>query len=127
RPELQLRIGGRDVRTGRLHPIVVPHDFGHTLAAAHWAGRAEVEQAIAAAQAAWHDWSRVAWEDRAAIFLRASELARGPWRARLNAVAMLNLSKTVREADIDAACETADYLGFNARYMRELYAMQPES
>ena len=52
----------------------------------------------------------MAWEDRAAIFLRASELARGPWRATLNAVTMLNLSKTVREAEIDAACETADYL-----------------
>jgi 1-pyrroline-5-carboxylate dehydrogenase len=126
-PELPLRIGGRNVTTGRLHPVVPPHDFGVPLARAHWAGTNEVEQAIAAAQEAWFDWSRTAWEDRAAIFLRAAELARGPWRATLNAVAMLNLSKTVREADIDAACETADYLAFNARYMREMYAMQPDS
>src|SRR5947209_494741 len=62
-----------------------------------------------------------------AVFLRAAELARGPWRARLNAVAMLNLSKTAREAEIDATCETADYLAFNVRYMREMYAIQPES
>jgi len=126
-PELPLRIGGRDVTTGRLHPVVSPHAFGAPLAHAHWAGPNQVEQAIAAAQEAWLDWSRTAWEDRAAIFLRAAELARGPWRATLNAVAMLNLSKTVREADIDAACETADYLAFNTRYMRELYAMQPDS
>jgi 1-pyrroline-5-carboxylate dehydrogenase len=126
-PELPLRIGGRDVATGRLHPVRVPHDHGRVLAQAHWAGPAEVTQAIAAAAEAWEDWSRMAWEDRAAIFLRASELARGPWRARLNAVTMLNLSKTVREAEIDATCETADYLQFNVRYMRDMYSMQPES
>ena len=126
-PELPLRIGGRDVTTGRLHPVAIPHDHGRQLAHAHWAGAGEVEAAIAAAAEAWEDWSRMAWEDRAAIFLRASELARGPWRARLNAVTMLNLSKTVREAEIDAACETADYLQFNVRYMREMYQMQPES
>jgi 1-pyrroline-5-carboxylate dehydrogenase len=126
-PELPLRIGGRDVTTGRLHPVSVPHDHHRRLAHAHWAGPGEVSAAIAAAAEAWEDWSRMAWEDRAAIFLRASELARGPWRARLNAVTMLNLSKTVREAEIDAACETADYLQFNVRYMREMYQMQPES
>ena len=69
----------------------------------------------------------MAWEDRAAIFLRAAEMVRGPWRATLNAATMLNLSKTPREAEIDAACETVDYLTFNARYMREMYEMQPES
>ena len=126
-PELPLRIGGRDVTTGRLHPVSVPHDHHRRLGHAHWAGPGEVAAAIAAAAEAWEDWSRMAWEDRAAIFLRASELARGPWRARLNAVTMLNLSKTVREAEIDAACETADYLQFNVRYMREMYQMQPES
>jgi 1-pyrroline-5-carboxylate dehydrogenase len=126
-PELPLRIGGRDVATGRLHPARVPHDHDRVLAQAHWAGPDEVGMAIAAAAEAWQDWSRMAWEDRAAIFLRASELARGPWRARLNAVTMLNLSKTVREAEIDAACETADYLQFNVRYMRDMYAMQPDS
>jgi 1-pyrroline-5-carboxylate dehydrogenase len=122
-----LRIGGAEVRTERLHPVLCPHDRHAPLAQAHWAGAAEVKTAIAAAAEASHDWSRMAWEDRAAIFLRASEMARGPWRATLNAATMLNLSKTPREADIDAACETADYLAFNARYMREMYAMQPES
>jgi 1-pyrroline-5-carboxylate dehydrogenase len=126
-PELPLRIGGEDVTTGRLHPVVAPHDRHRALAHTHWAGEQEVHRAIAAAAEAWEEWSRMPWEHRAAIFLRAAELARGPWRARLNATAMLNLSKTVREAEIDAACETADYLAFNVRYMREMYAMQPES
>ena len=126
-PELPLRIGGEDVTTGRLHDVISPHDRHRPLARVHWAGSGEVEQAIAAGAEAWEDWSRMPWEDRAAIFLRAAELARGPWRARLNAVSMLNLSKTVREAEIDAACETTDYLQFNVRYMREMYEMQPES
>jgi 1-pyrroline-5-carboxylate dehydrogenase len=126
-PELPCRIGGEDVFTDRRHDVTVPHRSQHVLAHAHWGGAAEVERAIAAGEEAWQDWSRTAWEDRAAIFLRAAELARGPWRARLNAVAMLDLSKTVREADIDAACETADFLAFHARYMREMYAMQPDS
>ena len=125
--ELPLRIGGRDVTTGRLHAVCAPHDRHTPLAQAHWGGAGEMERAIDAAAEAWQDWSRMAWEDRAAIFLRAAELARGPWRARLNAATMLNLSKTPREAEIDAACETVDYLSFNVRYMREMYAMQPES
>ena len=126
-PELPCRIGGEDVFTDRRHEVTAPHRTQQVLAHAHWGGEAEVERAIAAGKEAWQDWSRTAWEDRAAIFLRAAELARGPWRARLNAVAMLDLSKTVREADIDAACETADFLAFHARYMREMYAMQPDS
>jgi 1-pyrroline-5-carboxylate dehydrogenase len=126
-PELACRIGGEDVRTGRLHAVVPPHAHGEPLAHAHWGGTREVERAIEAAAEAHHDWSRMAWEDRASIFLRAAEMVRGPWRATLNAATMLNLSKTPREAEIDAACETADYLTFNARYMREMYEMQPES
>ncbi|HEY6775119.1 MAG TPA: L-glutamate gamma-semialdehyde dehydrogenase [Thermoleophilaceae bacterium] len=126
-PELPLRIGGEDVETGRLHAVVPPHSHGEPLAHAHWGGAGEVERAIDAAAEAHHDWSRMAWEDRAAIFLRAAEMVRGPWRATLNAATMLNLSKTPREAEIDAACETVDYLTFNARYMREMYGMQPDS
>ena len=126
-PELALRIGGEDVETGRLHAVVPPHAHGEPLAHAHWGGAREVERAIDAAAEAHRDWSRMAWEDRAAIFLRAAEMVRGPWRATLNAATMLNLSKTPREAEIDAACETVDYLTFNARYMREMYEMQPDS
>src|SRR5688572_16835071 len=67
------------------------------------------------------------WEARAAVFLKAADLLAGPWRATLNAATMLNQSKTVFQAEIDAACELIDFWRFNAAYMRSIYAEQPIS
>jgi 1-pyrroline-5-carboxylate dehydrogenase len=67
------------------------------------------------------------WESRAAILLRAAELLAGPWRARMNAATMHGQSKTVHQAEIDAACEMIDFWRFNASYAQELYRMQPKS
>ncbi|MCC6224402.1 MAG: L-glutamate gamma-semialdehyde dehydrogenase [Thermoleophilia bacterium] len=127
RPELACVIGGREVRTGTMRPAVMPHDHGQVLADVHQGGRAEVEAAIAAAREAWHDWSRTPWEERVAVFLRAAELLSGPRRDTLNAATMLNLSKTVHQAEIDAACETCDFWRFNAVYLRRIYEEQPLS
>ena len=120
-------IGGRDVRTGRTAPAVMPHDHGHALADVHLAGAPEVEAAIAAAGEAWHDWSRMPWEDRVAVFLRAAELLAGPWRQTLNAATMLGQSKTAHQAEIDAACELIDFWRFNPHYAAQIYADQPLS
>jgi 1-pyrroline-5-carboxylate dehydrogenase len=125
--ELPLVIGGREVRTGVLETAIAPHDHAHVLAEAHLAGAAETAAAIAAAKAAWHDWSRTPWEARARIFLRAADLVSGPWRDRLNAATMLGQSKTVYQAEIDSAAELADFLRFNAHFMTRLYAEQPYS
>jgi 1-pyrroline-5-carboxylate dehydrogenase len=127
RVEIPLIIGGREVRTGRTIEAVCPHDHGHVLATVHQAGAEEVEAAIAAAAAAWRDWSETAWEARAAVFLKAADLLAGPWRPTLNAATMLNQSKTVIQAEIDAACELVDFWRFNARYMEEIYSDQPSS
>jgi 1-pyrroline-5-carboxylate dehydrogenase len=120
-------IGGEEVRTGRLQQAVMPHRKQHVLADVHQAGAPEVERAIAAAREAWHDWSRMAWEDRVAIFLRAAELLSGPWRDTLNAATMLGQSKTAHQAEIDSACETIDFLRFNASYLVRIYEEQPLS
>ncbi|HSL96900.1 MAG TPA: aldehyde dehydrogenase family protein, partial [Thermoleophilia bacterium] len=120
-------IGGREVRTGRTAPAIVPHDHGHVLADVHMGGAAEVEAAVAASREAWHDWSRTPWEDRLAVFLRAAELLAGPWRHTLNAATMLGQSKTAHQAEIDAACELIDFWRFNAAYAAEIYADQPLS
>src|SRR5262245_10879250 len=98
-------VGGREVRTGATAPVAPPHDHRHRLAIYHRSRGVEVEQAIAAARAAWPAWSATPWEERAAIFLRAADLLAGPRRATLNAATMLGQSKTVHEAEIDAACE----------------------
>jgi 1-pyrroline-5-carboxylate dehydrogenase len=120
-------IGGEEVRTGETRTSVMPHDRSHDLADVHQGGAAEVERAIAAATDAWNDWSRMPWEDRVAIFLRAAELLSGPWRDTLNAATMLGQSKTAHQADIDAACEVCDFWRFNSSYLVRIYEEQPVS
>jgi len=127
RIEIAAVIGGKDVSTGETKPAVMPHDKEHVLADVHQAGAEHVQQAINVAAAAWEDWSRWPWEDRAAVFLRAAELLSGPWRDTLNAATMLGQSKTAHQAEIDAACELTDFLRFNVEYMTRIYAEQPLS
>src|SRR5207237_7031068 len=131
-PEMQSRqiaiplvIGGDEVRTGDTFESVMPHDKNHVLATVHGGSAGEVERASKAAGEAWQDWHRTPWEDRAAVFLRAAELLAGPWRATLNAATMLGQSKTVHQAEIDAACELIDFWHFNVEYMLRIYAEQP--
>ena len=127
RMEIPCVIGGKDVRTGDTFESVTPHRKDHVLADVHQGGAAEVEQAIAAAAEGWSEWSRTPWEERVAVFIRASELLAGPWRATLTAATMLNQSKTVHQAEIDAACELIDFWRFNADYLVRIYSEQPKS
>ncbi|MDQ3875876.1 MAG: L-glutamate gamma-semialdehyde dehydrogenase [Actinomycetota bacterium] len=127
RLEIPCVIDGEDVRTGDTFEAVMPHDKHHVLADVHRGSAAEVERAVRAAADAWHDWHRMPWEDRAAIFLRAAELLAGPWRATLNAATMLGQSKTAHQAEIDAACELVDFWRFNPAFMARMYEEQPLS
>jgi 1-pyrroline-5-carboxylate dehydrogenase len=127
RIEIPLVIGGKDVTTKETFEAVEPHRKSHVLADVHAGGPAEVEQAIAAAREARHDWARLPWEERAAVFLRAAELLAGPWRATLNAATMLGQSKTAHQAEIDAACELTDFFRFNVEFMTRVYKEQPSS
>ena len=87
----------------------------------------DVAAAIYAAKQAAPAWRALAFEDRAAIFLKAAELLAGPWRATLNAATILGQSKTPFQAEIDAACELIDFWRYNVAYARRLLAEQPES
>jgi 1-pyrroline-5-carboxylate dehydrogenase len=127
RIEIPMVIGGKDVTTGTTFEAVEPHRKSHVLADVHAGDATHVEQAIAAAREARHDWARMPWEERAAIFLRAAELLAGPWRATLNAATMLNQSKTAHQAEIDAACELTDFFRFNVEFMTRIYQQQPQS
>ena len=120
-------IGGQEVRTGDTIPIVCPHDHAHVLGHCHQVGEREVEDAIQAARGAWHTWSEMGWEARAAVFLKAAELLSGPWRDTINAATMLGQSKTVYQAEVDAAAELCDFWRFNTYYMRDIYTGQPAS
>ncbi len=125
--EIPLIIGGKEVRTGRFGECRIPHDHGHVLARYHKAGPEEIRQAVAAALAAWPEWSRSPWQERVAISLKAAELVAKQHRADLNAATMLGQSKTVHQAEIDAACELADFLRMNTYFMQQIYQIQPEN
>ena len=125
--EIPLVIGGREVRSGDVESTSMPHDHRHVLAKIHRADSTHVAQAIEAAAQAKREWERMPWEERAAIFLRVGELLTTTWRDRINAATMLGQSKTVHQAEIDAACETIDFMRFNVHFMERIYAEQPQS
>jgi len=104
-----------------------PHDHQHILGHFSEGDATHVNMAVEASLNAKEDWSNMAWEHRAAIFLKAADLIAGPYRAKINAATMLAQSKNAFQAEIDAACEFIDFLRFNAHFMQELYAIQPES
>jgi len=122
-----LVIGGEEVRPRETFDAVMPHDKDHVLAKVHKGDAHHVDQAVRTAAEAWEDWHRTPWEERAAVFLRAADLLSGPWRATLNAATMLGQSKTVHQAEIDAACELTDFFRFNVQFMLRIYEEQPFS
>jgi 1-pyrroline-5-carboxylate dehydrogenase len=127
RVDIPIIIGGEEIRTGDLSQSVMPHDHQHVLADWHRATPEHVTQAIAAARRASADWANWAWEDRAAVFLRAAELLTTSWRQTINAATMLGQSKTAFQAEIDSACELIDFWRFNPHYAQELHDEQPIS
>jgi 1-pyrroline-5-carboxylate dehydrogenase len=125
--DVPMFIGGQEIRTGKKITINPPHDRHHVLGHYHAGGKEHVSMAIDAALKARKKWAALSWEHRASIFLKAAELAAGPYRMRLNAATMLGQSKSVFQAEIDAACELTDFLRFNVAYMAEIYSQQPIS
>jgi len=123
--DIPMYIGGKEVRTGKKLEIRPPHDHQHLLATFSEGDKSHVEAAITAALAAKTDWENLAWEQRAAIFLKAADLLAGPYRAKVNAATMLGQSKNAYQAEIDSACELIDFLRFNVYYMTEIYRQQP--
>lgn len=123
--DVPMYIGSEEVRTNNKVKLVPPHDHQHVLGYYHQGTKAHVEQAIDAALAAKADWEILPWEQRAAIFLKAAELASSKYRYKLNAATMLGQSKSAYQAEIDSACEFTDFLRFNVQYMSEIYTQQP--
>ncbi|MGI8480276.1 MAG: L-glutamate gamma-semialdehyde dehydrogenase [Gaiellaceae bacterium] len=127
RISIPLVIGGKDIASDETFEAIMPHRKSHVLADVSRGGPEHVQEAVDAARAAHADWSRTPWHERAAVFLRASELLSGPWRSTLNAATMLNQSKTAHQAEIDAVCELIDFWRFNIEYLVRIYSEQPYS
>ena len=125
--EIPVVVGGREIQTGDTFEVRAPHDHDRLLAVCHRAGSREIGMAIESALEARHAWAQMPWEQRAAVFLKAADLLSGPWRDSVNAATMLGQSKTVHQAEIDAACELIDFWRFNVRFMSRLMADQQQS
>ena len=125
--DVPLYIGSEEIRTGNTKNMTAPHDHKHIVGTYHLAEKMHVEQAIANALEAKIAWANMAWEQRAAIFLKAAELIAGPYRARINAATMIAQSKNIHQAEIDASCEFIDFLRFNVEFMTQIYNDQPKS
>ena len=125
--DVPMYINGENIRTGNTQTMHPPHNHKHLLGSYHVANKEHIKTAISTALEARKSWSKLPWEQRAGIFLRAAELIAGPYRAKINASTMIAQSKTVFQAEIDAACEFVDFLRFNVQFMTDIYKDQPES
>ena len=125
--EVPLYIGKEEIKTGNTRNISAPHDHQHIVGKYHLAEKNHVEKAIANCLESKTKWANMAWEQRAAIFLKAAELIAGPYRFKINAATMIGQSKNIFQAEIDAACELIDFLRFNVEFMTQIYSDQPNS
>lgn len=125
--EVPLYIGNEEIQTGNKRPMSPPHDHKHIVGYYHPAEKKHISAAIENCLKVKSEWAALSWEQRAAIFLKAADLLAGPYRAKINAATMIAQSKTIHQAEIDAACEFIDFLRFNVEFMSQIYEEQPES
>ena len=128
RVELTATVGGvQRLGGGEPFDVVAPHEHRHVLGTARAATNDDARAAVDAALAAGPAWRDLAFDERAAVFLRAADLLAGPWRELMNAATMLGQSKTIVQAEIDAACELIDFWRWNVHFARQIHAGQPVS
>lgn len=125
--KIPLVIGGEHIFTSKIGQASCPHDKTVVLAQFSQGGAKEAQLAIDASLKARKHWAALPWEDRAAVFLKAADLLASKYRARMNAATMLGQSKTVFQAEIDAACELIDFFRFNVHFAEQIYRQQPIS
>ncbi len=124
-PDIPIIIAGKEFRTGNIGKVTMPHDFNHVLATYHIASEKEIKMAINAALEAKEQWSNLSWIERTSIFMKIAELIAQKYRSRFSAITMLGQSKNCYQSEIDAICETVDFLRFNSFFISNIYDEQP--
>jgi 1-pyrroline-5-carboxylate dehydrogenase len=125
--DIPIIIAGKEVRTGKTAQVVSPHNHQNVIATYHQTTEKEVNMAIEAAMKAHRQWAEMGWVERTAITLKVAELISKKYRYLLNAATMVGQGKNAYQAEIDAVCETIDFIRFNAHYVSEIYNDQPHS
>ena len=119
--EIPCIINGEEIYTNNTVTQVVPHNHKHVLANVHLASQKEIEMACNSAVKAQEAWIDIGLEKRSEIFEKCADLLATSWRMKINASTMLNQSKTVFQAEIDAACELIDFWRFNVFYAKNFH------
>src|SRR5712664_1245659 len=125
RTEVPMQIGGERRWGASRADIRSPHRKELSIAEYAVGAPKDFDDATAAALKARRSWAATSSNERAAVLLRAASLLVGPWRDTINAATMLGQSKTVHQAEIDAACESIDFWRYNAYFGDQLLAQQP--
>ena len=114
--EIPVIIHGKEYYTGNTKTCTKPHNHQHILGTYHDAGEKQIEMAIESSLEAWKSWSNTSLDYRASIFKKVADLIDGPYRYKINAAAMLDIGKSVFQAEVDASCELIDFLNFNIEF-----------
>ncbi len=123
--DIPLFIGEKEIFTENKKNITPPHDHQKIVGTYSICEEIHVKNAIKSSLDIKNEWTNTPWQERASIFLKAAELIAGPYRSKINAATMIGQSKSIFQAEIDAACEFVDFLKFNIIYMSEIYKEQP--
>ena len=122
--EIPIIIGGKKIYSDKVGHCVSPHNHKKVLATFYKADEKIVNSAIENSLETWKSWSSTSLSYRTTIFRKAAKLLAGKWRDKINAATMLNQSKNVYQAEIDAACELIDFFNFNSSFAENIYNTQ---
>ena len=122
--KIPIIIGGKKIYSDVVGHCVSPHNHKKVLATFYKADKKIVNSAIKNSLETWKSWSSTSLSYRTTIFRKAAKLLAGKWRDKINAATMLNQSKNVYQAEIDAACELIDFFNFNSSFAENIYSTQ---
>jgi 1-pyrroline-5-carboxylate dehydrogenase len=125
--EVPLVINGESLSSKQKSTLSSPHEHGHDLAEVSESEEKHIQDAISGAVKAQKEWASLSLTERSSVFLKAADLLAGPWRDKINAATMISQSKTVHQAEIDAACELIDFLRYNVKFAEQIAEEQPVS